>query len=94
VVETTIIKAPDEETAEHLCAGCMPDLIIVDRPNVRAYGQVYSLLASNSEATVILLGWEDDELAVFSCERVMPATLQNLVESVKGSLSKASLRER
>ena len=94
MLKTAIIKAPDEETAEYLCAGFAPDLIIIDRPKAQAYGQMGSFWASNSEATVILLGWEDDELAVFSCERVMPATLQNLVKSVKQSLAKTSLYER
>ena len=89
MLETAIIQAPDEETAEHLCAGFVPDLIIVDRPKAQAYGQMCSFWTSNGEATVILLGWEDNELAVFSCERVMPATLQNLIESVKESLARA-----
>ena len=87
--ETAIVKAPDEETAEQLCAGFVPDLIIVDRPKAKAYGQMCSLWALNSEATVILVGWEDNDLAVFSCERVMPATLQNLIESVRESLTRA-----
>ena len=91
MLETAIIKAPDEETAEHLCAGFAPDLIIVDSLKAQAYGQMCSFWALNSEATVILLGWEDDELAVFACERVMPATLQNLAKSVKESLAKPSL---
>jgi hypothetical protein len=94
MLETSIIKATDEETAEYLCAGFAPDLIIIDRPKAQAYGQMCSFWASNSEAVLILLGWEDDELAVFSCKRVLPATLQNLVKSVKESLAKTSLYER
>jgi DNA-binding NarL/FixJ family response regulator len=94
MLKTAIIKAPDEETAEHLCAGFTPDLIIIDRPKAQAYEQMCSFWASNSEATVILLGWENDEFAVFSCERVMPATLKNLAKSVKESLAKTSLYER
>ena len=89
LLETAIVKATDEETAEQLCAGFVPDLIIVDRPKAKAYGQMCSLWALNSEATVILVGWEDNALAVFSCERVMPATLQNLIESVRESLTRA-----
>ena len=94
MLETAIIKAPDEETAEYLCAGFAPDLIIVDSLKAQAYGQMCSFWALNSEATVILLGWEDDELAVFACERVMPATLQNLAKSVKESLAKTKLVRR
>jgi DNA-binding NarL/FixJ family response regulator len=80
------ITAPDEESAQSLCAGTAPDVVVIDRPHVGAYEPVYFLPESDKRVKVVLLGWEDGRLAVCSCERVLPANLQNFANVIKKSL--------
>jgi len=88
VADASLIIAPDEETAELLCTGLVPDMVIIDRPSVRANEQTCLSMASGKPTKVIVLGWDDNKLAVYSCERVMTATVQNLLKEIHLSLNK------
>jgi DNA-binding NarL/FixJ family response regulator len=86
IVQIIAITAPDEESAESLCAGTTPDVVIIDRPNVGVYEPVCFLHKLDRPIKVVLVGWDDDMLAVCSRERVLPATLQNLANVIKECL--------
>jgi DNA-binding NarL/FixJ family response regulator len=86
IAQVIVIAAPDEESAESLCAGTTPDIVVIDRPHVRVYEPVCFLQQSDRPIKVVLIGWDDDMLAVCSRERVLPATLQNLANVIKECL--------
>lgn len=83
VAQVTLITSPDEESAESLCGGVAPDIVIVDRPNIEPYMPVRFLQEHDKPVNVVLLGWDDGKLATYSRERVTPATVQNLVKVIK-----------
>jgi DNA-binding NarL/FixJ family response regulator len=80
------ITAPDEESAQSICAGTAPDVVIIDRPHVGPYETVCFFPKSDRPVKVVLLGWEDGRLAVCTCERVLPANLRNFANVIKKSL--------
>ena len=80
----TVITAPDEESAESLAVEVAPDIVVIDRPDTRVDDLTYFSLGQDKPAKVVVLGWNDDKLAVYSCRLVLTATLQNLIKAISG----------
>ena len=92
--QVTVITTPDEESARSSCGEVMPDIVIVDRPHIRAYKPMYFLQEQDKPLGVVILGWDDDKLAAYSREQVLPATLQNLGKVIKNYVLLSKLDSR
>ena len=81
-----VVVASDDEAALSLITEAQPDLIVTERPNTKVNGAMYFGNAEDKPSRVVVLGWNDDKLAVYSRERVLPATTQHFIEVVRECL--------
>ena len=82
---TTVITAPDEHTAARLVAELAPTTIVIDRPDIGVEGLGYLFQYQEQVVKVIVIGWSDDKIAVYSRQAVQTATWQNLIEVMSGN---------
>ena len=77
-----VVTAANEESARHFIAELAPRTIILDSPD----SEVSNLdcLFENPEKAVdvIVLGWKDNKLAIYSREVMESATSQNLFQAL------------
>lgn len=67
-----------------------PGLIVLARPNVSP-GSIEALLQKDSDTVkLVVVGWEDDKIALYYRSRVRNATVQNLIEVIKENISNGS----
>jgi len=83
----TVITASDEESTKSRMAEVAPDVIVIDRPEARADELTYFLLRENEQAKVVVYGWNDNKLAIYSCRHALPATLENLIKVIREQLT-------
>jgi len=81
-----VITAPDEESGESIAAEAGPSIIVIDRPHTKADDVVYFLRTQDKPAKVLVIGWSDDKLAIYSRRTVLSATVQNLIEVIREGL--------
>lgn len=78
-----VITAPDKKSAEHLLAKFVPAVVIIDHPDIQATDWMYFLQQLDQPSKIILLGWNDDKLAVYSHRLVLESTVQNLIKQIR-----------
>ena len=86
----TVVVAPDDETALSVITEADPDLIVTECPNIKPSEALYFGNSEDKPTKVIVLGWDDDKLAVYSRERVLPATMQHFIGVVRECLMSVS----
>ena len=79
----TMVTASNLQNAKHHAFEVDPDVIIVDRADVKADDLTYHSLWEHPRAKVVVYGWNDDKLVVYSRRTVLPATLQNLISVIR-----------
>ncbi len=77
-----VITAPTEEGAERLADDFAPDVVVIDRGDTGANNLTRFFHKPDKPAKVIVLGWNDDRLAVYSRWPVLPATCENLIRAI------------
>ena len=78
----TVIMAPDQESVPPGLRGASVDAVVLEKPNIELDDQVCSLLQLYQPAKVLLLGWNDDRLALYSHRLTLPATVKNLIGAI------------
>jgi DNA-binding NarL/FixJ family response regulator len=78
----TVIMAPDQESVPPRLRRASVDAVVLEKPNIELDDQACSLLQLYQPAKVILLGWNDDRLAVYSRRLSLPATVKNLIGAI------------
>ena len=58
------------------------DVVIVDRPDVRDKDLDYLFHRQGRPTSIVVIGWEDDIIAVYSRRVVWGVTLENLVKFI------------
>ena len=78
----TVATAPSEEIGALSLVELEPDVVIVDRPDVRAKDLDYLFQRQERPTSIAVIGWEDDTIAVYSRRVVPGATLENLMKFI------------
>lgn len=79
----TVKTAPDQESARSSLVGVATDVVVVDKSDTELDDQVCSLLREYQQAKVVLLGWNDDRLAIHYGRLILPATIKNLIWTIR-----------
>ena len=78
-----VVTASDNESIRSLVVEAAPDVVVVARLDTSANGLVYFLQRQEKPTKVIVVGWDDDKLAVYSRLPLLPATLKNFIEVLR-----------
>ena len=80
-----LITAPNEVGACSLVAEFNPNAIVIDRPDIEAADDLsFCFQHKDYPVKVIVVGWNDDKIAVYSRATVQPATIENLISAIQG----------
>ena len=74
--------ALNNRQATHLINEFKPETVILDRPKVSVKGLDNVFLSDEFSSKVIVIGWGDDKLAVYTRQGAKDATVQNLIEAI------------
>jgi DNA-binding NarL/FixJ family response regulator len=83
VAETTVTAVRDEKTAFSLAVELTPAVVVVDRPDIRATDLDCFFTHENGVVKVIVIGRNDDKIAVYSRLPVQAATQENFAKAIK-----------
>ena len=80
---STVTTAPNEVSAGSLIAEFAPSVIIIDRTDTEsADGLSFCFQHKDYTVKVVVVGWNDDKIAVYSRAMVQPATIENLTRAI------------
>ena len=83
-VGSIITTAPNEVSAGSLVAEFNPSVIVIDRPDTEAADDLsFCFQHKDYPVKVIVVGWNDDKIAVYSRATVQPATVENLTRAIQ-----------
>jgi len=83
VTETTVTAARDEKTASSLAVELTPAVVVVERPDIQATDLDCFFAHENHAVKVVVIGRNDDKIAVYSRLPVQAATQENLAKAIK-----------
>lgn len=79
-----VTTAPNEVSAGSLVAEFNPSVIVIDRTDTEAADALsFCFQHKDYPVKVVVVGWNDDKIAVYSRARVQPATIQNLIRAIQ-----------
>ena len=79
----TEITAPDQENARSSLVGVAAAVVVVDKSDTEFDDQVCSLLREYQQAKVVLLGWNDDRLAIHYGRLILPVAMKNPIWAIR-----------
>lgn len=77
-----VVTAPAEQDAERLVAEMAPDVVVIERGDTAVNNLSHFFHWQDKPSRVVVLGWKDDKLAVYSRWPVLPATVENLIRAI------------
>jgi len=80
--QISVIMTSDEGRAEQLAAELEPDILVIDRPNTIVNGLSYFSQQKERPTKVIVVGWDDGRLSVYTRPVTLLANTQNLAKIV------------
>jgi len=75
--------ASNEASAPQLSSELAPGVIVIDRPDTKATSLDFFFQHQDYPVRVVVVGWNDDKIAVYSRSTVQTATLRNLIKGIK-----------
>ena len=78
-----VTTVADEGSAADVVAKLVPGIVIVDRPDTKAVDLDYFFQRGDHPVKVVVIGWDNNQMAVYSRQMVEEATLQNLLEVIR-----------
>ena len=82
-VVSKVSTAPNEVSAAPLIAEFAPSVIITDRTDTETADRLSFYFQHKDYAVkVVVVGWNDDKIAVYSRDMVQPATIENLAKAI------------
>ena len=85
-ISATVTTAPNGVNAAIRRPAFTPNVIIIDRPDTAAVDLKLFFQHEEYPAKVVVIGWNDDKIAVYSRSTVQPATIQNLIKVVRNNI--------
>lgn len=79
----TVITASSDNSAARLAQELAPSVTVLDRPDTRPTNLKQFFRRQNHSEKVVVVGWNDDKIAVYSRCMVEAATLKNLIKVIK-----------
>ena len=77
---TAVITASNERSAAHLVAEIAPTTIVIDHPDIGVEHLGYLFQHQDQAVNIVVIGWNDNRMVVYSRSAVHTATLGNLIE--------------
>ncbi len=84
-----VTTAPDEVDITQLISEFTPNIVVIDRPDIKATGLDSLFRQDDYPAKVVLIGWEDDIIVVYSRSKVRKAKLTGLINIIKKGVVKS-----
>ena len=78
----TVTTAPNKEELTNLVAEFAPSITIVDQLDTEAIDLDQLFSHQDYPGKVILVGLNDDQMVIYSRERIQPATVENLNKAI------------
>jgi len=78
----TVIIVSNELSASRLISKYSPSFIVVDRPNTKDVKLDRLFRSIDYPIKVVVIGWDDDKIAVFSRTALEKATRENLIKVI------------
>ena len=77
-----VIIVSNELSASRLISKYSPSVIVVDRPNTRDVKLDRLFRSIDYPIKVVVIGWDDDKMAIFSRTALEKATRENLIRAI------------
>ena len=77
-----VITVSNESSASRFISKCSPSVIVVDRPNTRDVKLDRLFRSIDYPIKVVVIGWDDDKIAIFSRTSLGKATKENLTKVI------------
>jgi DNA-binding NarL/FixJ family response regulator len=87
-IPASVTMADDGVSAARLVVELAPSVIVVDRPDTKASDLDRLFQAQGFPSKVVIIGWDENKIAVYSRSEVETATLGNLITLLRGRNSK------
>jgi len=81
-----VTTVPDGVSAARLMAEFTPSVIVIDRPDTAAVDLNFFFQHEDYPVKVVVIGWNDDKIAVYSRPTVQPATIRNLIKVIRKNI--------
>ena len=78
-----VVTAPDEATAVSMMSDLTPSIVVVDRESIEDDPDRVHFDEDYPDK-LVLLSSNDDRMVVYSRQKVDPATLENLLDIIRG----------
>ena len=78
----TVIIVSNELSASRLISKYSPSIIVVDRPNTKDVKLDRLFRSIDYPIKVVVIGWDDDKIAIFSRTALEKATRENLIKVI------------
>jgi len=77
-----VITVSSELSASRLISQYSPSAIVVDQPNTKEVKLDRLFRSIDYPVKVVVIGWDDDKIAIFSRAALAEATRENLIKAV------------
>ena len=74
---------PSEASASQLSPESAPGVIVIDQPDIKAMGLDLLFQHQDYPVRIVVVGRNDDKIAVYSRSPAKAATLRNLIKVIK-----------
>jgi DNA-binding NarL/FixJ family response regulator len=91
-IPVSVTVAAGDASAACLTVELAPSVIVVDRPDTRALDLDELFQHQGYPVKVVIIGWDDNRMAVYSRSEVETATLGNLIRLIEET--KATVRRK
>ena len=81
----SVTTATDDVSAIHLASEITPTVIVVGRPDTKASGLDSLFQHQGYPTKVVIIGRDDNRIAIYSRSEVETATLKDLIKSIEGN---------
>lgn len=78
----TVINVSDELSDSRFISEYSPSVIVVDRPNTKDVKLDRLFRSIDYPVKVVVIGWDDDKIAIFSRTALEKATRENLIKVI------------
>lgn len=82
-----VVIASSKRSASRLAAELSSVAILLDQPDTRVEDLSHLFPRSDQTINIMVLGWNDNKLAIYRRRVIEPATCLSLVESIGGDFS-------
>ena len=83
-----VATAPDMKHARTLMFEIHPNVVVIDCPDAGAEELGYFSDLPKKPTKVVVIGRTDDQLSVYRCSMVLPATKHNLIKLIRDNDSR------